>query len=72
MSRQVDEALIKAFGMRVREIRQEKGMTMKELAAKSGLPYSQISRIELGQVNTSIDSAGVIAKALGVELKELF
>ncbi|MBK7636783.1 MAG: helix-turn-helix transcriptional regulator [Saprospiraceae bacterium] len=33
---------------------------------------SQISRIELGKINTSITHAKKIANALGMDLKELF
>lgn len=47
-------------------------MTMRDLAAKFGFPLSVISRIELGQVNTTINTAGILARTLEVELTEIF
>ena len=72
MGQKVDKDLIERFGGRVRQFRKERGMTMRELAAESGIPLSQISRIELGQVNTTINTAGILAKTLRIDLVELF
>ena len=71
MGQKVDKDLIERFGRRVRMFRKERGLTMRELAAKSGIPLSQISRIELGQVNTTLNTAGILAKTLKIELVEL-
>jgi transcriptional regulator with XRE-family HTH domain len=43
------------FGKQLRLIRQSKGLSMEKLAALTFFEYSQISRIELGQINTSLD-----------------
>lgn len=45
---------------------------MEKLAELSSFEYSQISRIELGQINTSLDTVFKLAKALDVNPKELF
>jgi transcriptional regulator with XRE-family HTH domain len=45
---------------------------MEKLAALSSFEYSQISRIELGQINTSLDTVFKLAKALNVPTKDLF
>ena len=45
---------------------------METLAYEADMEYSQISRIEKGQINTSISTVNVIAKALDVEVYELF
>ena len=67
-----DQEVIKAFGLKVRSIRLSMGWTQEELANESNLEISQINRIELGKINTSISHAAIIARALGIELKELF
>ena len=72
MKQQFDQELISKFGTRVRELRKEKGMTIEELAERSGLTKLQIGRIERGQVNTSIDSCNRIAIALGLSISQLF
>ena len=60
------------FGKHLRFIRQSKGLSMEKLAAISSFEYSQISRIELGQINTSLDTIFKLAKALDISPKELF
>jgi transcriptional regulator with XRE-family HTH domain len=60
------------FGKQLRLIRKSKGLSMEKLAALSSFEYSQISRIELGQINTSLDVVFKLAKALNIEPKVLF
>jgi transcriptional regulator with XRE-family HTH domain len=48
------EELIIRVGKRVREIRLSKGLTLERVAFDAGIDYSQLSRIELGKINTSI------------------
>ena len=67
-----DEETIKLFGKKVREIRQSKGVSQEKLALACGLEYSQINRIELGKVNTSISHVTLLAKHLGIAPSELF
>jgi transcriptional regulator with XRE-family HTH domain len=67
-----DDKTIKKFGQRLREIRQSKGVSQEQLAHDCGLEYSQINRIELGKVNTSISHVALIAKHLGLSPRDLF
>jgi len=70
--KEVDVLSIKKFGKKLRQIRVSKGISMELLASLTSFEYSQISRIELGQINTSIDAVFKLAKALNIEPKELF
>lgn len=72
MRKEVDTNSIKLFGKQVRKIRISKGFSMEKLANLTSFEYSQISRIELGQINTSIDTVFKIAKALEIHPRELF
>ncbi|POS01781.1 helix-turn-helix protein [Flavobacterium croceum DSM 17960] len=72
MRKEVDVLSIKKFGKKLRQIRVSKGISMELLASLTSFEYSQISRIELGQINTSIDAVFKLAKALNIEPKELF
>jgi transcriptional regulator with XRE-family HTH domain len=65
-------SFIKAFGKNLRNIRLEKKVSMQNLAYSINIEYSQISRIELGKINTTISTAYEIAKALEVPLQDLF
>ena len=67
-----DEKVIKALGAKVRELRASKGMSMEQLANAAEMEYKQLSRIERGEVNTSISRVAKLAEALGVDVKELF
>lgn len=60
------------FGNQLRLVRQSKGLSMEKLAELSNFEYSQISRIELGQINTSLDTVFKLAKALDINVSELF
>ena len=64
-------AIINAFGKRIRELRKERGLTMEKLAEMANIEYRQLGRVERVEVNTSICTAYVIAKALKVTFSEL-
>ena len=66
-----DELLLKYIGARIREIRIAKQISQEDLAGDCEVDYSQINRMELGKVNFSISNLYRIAKALGVDPKEL-
>jgi transcriptional regulator with XRE-family HTH domain len=65
------EELILRVGKRVREIRLSKGLTLERVAFDAGIDYSQLSRIELGKINTSIYQIYIVSKSLDVPLPEL-
>jgi transcriptional regulator with XRE-family HTH domain len=67
-----DNTYLKLFGQRVRELRIIAGFSQMQFANICDLEASQINRIELGKINTSISHAKVIADSLGISLKELF
>ena len=52
--------------------RMEQDLTQKELAEKSGVRQSNISRIEKGQAMPSLATLDKIAKALGKEVQVSF
>lgn len=67
-----DEKTIRTFGRKVREVREKRNMTMEDLSDRSGITYSQLGRIERGEINTSISHASILAKALKIPLSDLF
>jgi transcriptional regulator with XRE-family HTH domain len=66
------EELCKRVGYRLRELRLDKGLTIEKLANESGLDYTQISRIELGKINTSIFQLYNITITLDVPIRDVF
>lgn len=65
------EILVK-FGLRVREIRKEKNLSQEELSFKADLHRTYIGMIERAEKNITLINIEKIAKALNVNLKELF
>ncbi|MEQ9467430.1 MAG: helix-turn-helix transcriptional regulator [Ekhidna sp.] len=66
-----NEQLLKRFGERVRFLRSQKGISQEKLANLSGITISQVSRIERGEVNTTISTLEVLSKSLNIPLPEL-
>ena len=58
-------------GAKIREIRTTKGVSIEYLANSSGMDYTQLARMELGNVNFSISYLFRVAEALGVTPKDL-
>ena len=58
-------------GKKIRCLRQNRGLTMEQLAFEVGIEYTQLSRIERGVINTSIYQLFVISRALQVEFAEI-
>jgi DNA-binding XRE family transcriptional regulator len=48
--------------------RSEQGLTQEELAAKTGIRRTNISRLESGNYNPSLDFLARVAQGLGLEL----
>jgi len=67
-----DRALHFAVGKRIRELRQERNMTQKELADLSDVKSTYITLIEATGVNLSLTLLLQLATALGVAPQDLF
>ena len=53
------------IGKRIAEIRQAKGLSIRQLAEASGVNFANIYKIENGKYNVSVDILGKICEALG-------
>jgi transcriptional regulator with XRE-family HTH domain len=56
------------LGQQILHFRHERGWTQKELAEKAGTKQANISRLENGLLNPSIDMLQRVAEALEVDL----
>ena len=57
---------------KIKKIREQKGLTQEEVAKKAGIYTNYYAKIERGVITTSIEKATKIAKALGVEVSDIF
>ena len=60
------------FGNRVRENRLQKGLSQDELAFATGIDRPQISKIEQGKSNPTLETIEKLANALEIDYHELF
>lgn len=67
----INKAALLLIGAKMREIRFKKDISIEYLANTSGMDYSQLARMELGQVNFTISYLFRVAEALGVTPKDL-
>ena len=56
---------------RIRTLRQERGLTVQELAARCDMERSNLSRIEAGRSNLTLRTLCILSAMLDTDLQEL-
>jgi transcriptional regulator with XRE-family HTH domain len=59
------------IAVRIKELREEQGLSMRKLAERSGLSQAFISSIEAGQKQPTLDSLLKLSSGLGISLIDL-
>ena len=60
------------FAQAVLKITEEKKLSLRKLAAASGLEYSQVQRVATAKINLSLSTIIALAAGLEVQPSELF
>lgn len=68
----VTGAEVPRIGARVRSLRRERGLTIEQIAAATGLTKGFISQLERDRTQPSLSSIARICEALGVRLSHVF
>ncbi|GMN06303.1 hypothetical protein MTsPCn5_16920 [Croceitalea sp. MTPC5] len=63
---------LRAFGKRLQQLRKSKELSYRKMSTMCDIDYSDISKIEKGQVNIQLSTILELSKALEVEPKEFF
>jgi transcriptional regulator with XRE-family HTH domain len=66
-----NEKALRAFGQRLTQLREERQLSIPELAERAGLDATHLGRIEAGEVNLLVSTVFKLAKGLGVSPAEL-
>jgi transcriptional regulator with XRE-family HTH domain len=66
------ELLSVDVGLRLKELREQQNISMRGLAAKSGLSANALSMIERGKTSPSVSTLYKLSDALGVPITEFF
>ncbi|MBN1697879.1 MAG: cupin domain-containing protein [Spirochaetales bacterium] len=64
--------IVYRFGEKLREIRERRGYTLKQVAEKAGVSESLVSQIERNKVSPSIDTLLTLAGILEIDFEYLF
>lgn len=65
-------SVLRDLGFRMRELRRDRGLTQEAFAERLGMLAPNYARIEQGRMNTTVDTLSRIARALGVDVIDLF
>ncbi len=72
LMRTPEENLHRVIGETMRGLRKDRGLTLKQMARRTGLSVSLLSQIERAESSASISSLYKIATALDVRIQDLF
>lgn len=64
--------IINRFGLTVKALRQQKGLTQEQLGERSGLNIKYIGNVERGESNPSLRSIAMLCKGLEISITDLF
>lgn len=62
----------KQLGLRIKELREERGWSQRECADFLGIHHVYLADIELGKRNLTLSSIEKLAEGFGIPLEELF
>ena len=61
----------KQFGVRVRQLREEKNLSQEAFAVLAGLHRTYVGAVERGERNLSLESISALSQALDITLSKL-
>lgn len=62
------EKILLRFATHLMRLRRDRGLSIRQLAASSGLEYSQVQRIEKGKVNLAFTTLVALAQGLDIDM----
>lgn len=72
MAKKVTKSNLHAFGAHLQKLREEQGLSYRQMATACDIDHSKIAKIEKGQVNITLTTVFQLAKALSVSPAQLF
>lgn len=65
------EVVIRKIGLKIRELRESKNLTLMELSVNLDIEYNNLIRIEKGRTNPTIGTLLKISQGLNVKLVDI-
>lgn len=69
--RDIDRKRLKKFGVHLKKLRQERGLSMRELASRCDVDYAKISKLENNQETLELTTLFELAVGLELHPREL-
>lgn len=66
-----NEKALRQFGQLLTQLREQRNLSVRELASRSGLDPGQVDRIEAGDVNIHFTTILALARGLGITPEEM-
>jgi len=63
--------MLNSFGKRLKQLREERGMTTRDFAHTADIAYSQVWTLESGKGDPTLTTLIAISRALDVSLAEI-
>ncbi len=67
-----EKEILKVFGGNLKKIREEKGLSLRQLSYNCKVDFSKIAQMEKGLINPTLVTVAELAAALEVEVAVLF
>lgn len=67
----VAQEIVKRVAVNTRTLREDRGLSLSELARRAGLSKGALSQIEAGQANPTVETLWALAQALGIPFSDL-
>jgi transcriptional regulator with XRE-family HTH domain len=67
----INDLLIKEFGLRIKQLRNERNLSQEKLSFATGFHRTYIGMIERGERNISLNNMAVFAKVFEMNISEL-
>lgn len=66
-----ERAELVRFGEKVRQVREQQGVAVADLAARTGIDVRRITRLEIGHLDPTFDVMIALADGMGVRVSAL-
>jgi transcriptional regulator with XRE-family HTH domain len=67
-----EKAILKKFGKRLKELRKERKLSLRQLSYNCKVDFSKIAQMEKGLINPTLLTLTELSKGLEIELQYLF
>ncbi|MHA4811495.1 helix-turn-helix domain-containing protein [Flavitalea flava] len=71
MNQEKDEKIIKEFGLNLKNLREQKNLSLRQFADLADMNFGNIHEIEKGNVNPMLTTIVALAEALQVDPSQL-